>query len=270
LANFDQAEGLRRMLFGARPRFVTFLSALSPDEKNATLVNLSAGLGRLGHDVVLLDARANGTSAARWMDRQISTTLIDVALQSRTLQQATLDTKQGFKLASLCRYQNTTANFQPNTLLLTKLNKVVENLGHSVDMVLVDGELSELDRLQASALEEGEIVIQVTNQPDSIKSAYSLIKRAHAKFGRREYGLLVTGVNEFEARRVYDAMYQAASNFLSVPIQFFGYVPQDDYLRRATRSGRSVVEAFPGAGAAMAFSRLAQSMIASNEFASIT
>ena len=74
MANIDQAEGLRRMLFGAKPRFVTFLSALTNDEKNATLVNLAAGLGRLGNDVLLLDARTSGGSAARWLDKAIDVT----------------------------------------------------------------------------------------------------------------------------------------------------------------------------------------------------
>lgn len=266
MVNFDQAEGLRRMLFGAKPRFVTFLSALTGDEKNATLVNLSAGLARLGNDVVLLDARTNGSSVARWLEKHIDTTLLDVAQQKRTIQQATFSVQQGFKLASLSRCQNLSSTFQATYTTLTKLNKVVEKLGHSVDIVLVDGELSDVDQLATAVLEEGEIVIQLTNQSDSIKNAYSLIKRAHNKYGRREYGLLVTGVNEFEARRVYEAMAKAAGNFLSVPINLVGYVPQDDYLRIATRAGRSVIDAFPAAGASMAFSRLAQQLTA-NEFA---
>ncbi|MET3123409.1 flagellar biosynthesis protein FlhG [Oxalobacteraceae bacterium GrIS 2.11] len=266
MVNFDQAEGLRRMLFGAKPRFVTFLSALTGDEKNATLVNLSAGLARLGNDVVLLDARTNGSSVARWLEKHIDTTLLDVAQQKRTIQQATFSVQQGFKLASLSRCQNLSSTFQATYTTLTKLNKVVEKLGHSVDIVLVDGELSGVDQLATAVLEEGEIVIQLTNQSDSIKNAYSLIKRAHNKYGRREYGLLVTGVNEFEARRVYEAMAKAAGNFLSVPINLVGYVPQDDYLRMATRAGRSVIDAFPAAGASMAFSRLAQQLTA-NEFA---
>ena len=41
MANFDQAEGLRRMLAGARTRIYTFLSATSGEEKGATLVNLA-------------------------------------------------------------------------------------------------------------------------------------------------------------------------------------------------------------------------------------
>ncbi|PRC91851.1 hypothetical protein S2091_3407 [Solimicrobium silvestre] len=257
------------MLFGAKPRFVTFLSALCNEEKNATLVNLSAGLGRLGSDVVLLDARQSGASVAKWLEIQIVATLLDVAHQKRTIQQATMTTSQGFKLASFCRYQNTMPDFQPTTTLVMKLNKIVEKLGNSADIVLVDGELDDSNGLATVALEEGEIVIQVTNHPDSIKTAYSLIKRAHGKFGRRYYGVLVTGVNEFEAHRVYDAMAQAAGNFLSVPLNFVGYVPQDDFLRRASRSGRTVLDAFPTAGAAMAFSRLAQQMTGIDEFASL-
>ena len=274
MVNFDQAEGLRRMLFGAKPRFVTFLSALANDEKNATLVNLAAGLGRLGNDVVLLDARKNepssGPSVAWWLDKQIDATLLDVAQQKRTIQQATITTSQGFKLASMSRCQHSkyaSSDFQASYSLMTKLNKVVEKLGNSVDIVLVDGELTELNGLATAAFEDGEIVIQVTNQTDSIKTAYSLIKRAHQKYGRREYGLLVTGVNEFEAHRVYDAMAKAAGNFLSVPINFFGYVPQDDYLLRASRSGRSVIEAFPAAGAAKAFSRLAEQLTEHHDYA---
>jgi flagellar biosynthesis protein FlhG len=269
LANFDQAEGLRRMLFGAKPRFVTFLSALTSDEKNATLVNLMAGLTQLGSDALLLDARLSGTSVAWWLEKRIDATLLDVAQQKRTIEQAMFTSSQGFKLASINRYQSNTPTFQPSSPLLTKLNKVLEKLGNSVDIVLVDGELSEVNGLAFTALEEGEIVIQLTNQPDSIKTAYSLIKRAHSKYGRREYGLLVTGVNEFEARRVYDAMAKAAASFLSVTINFVGYVPEDDQLRRASRAGRSVIDAFPTAGAAMAFSRLAQHMT-EYEFASTT
>lgn len=267
MVNFDQAEGLRRMLHGAKPRFVTFLSSLDNDEKNAMLVNLSTGLSNLGHDVVLLDARVQGTGVARWLDTSINATLLDVAQQKRTIEQATLRTAQGFRLASLSRYQNTTAIFQPSASQLTKLNGVVEKLGKSVDIVLCDGELSEYNGLAVDALEDGEIVIQVTNQTDSVKAAYSLIKRAHQRYGRREYGLLVTGVNETEAHRVYDAVATAAGNFLSVPIRFFGSVPQDDYLRRASRAKRSVVEAFPATGAAMAFSRLARHMTGFDEFA---
>ena len=56
--DFDQAEGLRRMLAGPRPRIVTFLSAVPDDDKGAMLVNLGASLVGAGSDVLLVDARS--------------------------------------------------------------------------------------------------------------------------------------------------------------------------------------------------------------------
>ncbi|HSY26137.1 MAG TPA: antiactivator of flagellar biosynthesis FleN protein, partial [Burkholderiaceae bacterium] len=44
--DFDQAEGLRRMLAGPKPRIFTFLSATPDDEKSAMLSNLGASLVR--------------------------------------------------------------------------------------------------------------------------------------------------------------------------------------------------------------------------------
>jgi Mrp family chromosome partitioning ATPase len=84
LANFDfdQAEGLRRMLAKPAPRIVTFLSATPDHDKGAMLVNLGASLARTGNDVLLLDAcasarrgpaprrRMHGATCCRWRARK--------------------------------------------------------------------------------------------------------------------------------------------------------------------------------------------------------
>jgi len=45
--------------------------------------------------------------------------------------------------------------------------------------------------------------------------------------------------------------------FLGITPAYFGYVPNDDYLRQAIRAQATVVEAFPGSPSARAFQRLA-------------
>ena len=52
-------------------------------------------------------------------------------------------------------------------------------------------------------------------------------------------------------------MATAASRYLAVQLTSMGSVPADEYLHRAARLGRSVVDAFPLAGASVAFRRLA-------------
>lgn len=100
--------------------------------------------------------------------------------------------------------------------------------------------------------------MQVSVNPASIKAAYGLIKRVSNRMGRRSYGLLVSGATEKQARLVYSNMAQAASRYLAVPLHFVGYVPEDEHLRKAAHLGRSVIDAFPKAGASLAFSRLAE------------
>jgi len=66
---------------------------------------------------------------------------------------------------------------------------------------------------------------------------------------------LVTGGSEAEAQMVYANMAQAASRYLAAQLHFIGSVPADDHIRRATGQGRTVLEAFPLAGASIAFMR---------------
>jgi flagellar biosynthesis protein FlhG len=52
-------------------------------------------------------------------------------------------------------------------------------------------------------------------------------------------------------------MCSAASRYLAVQLISMGSVPADEYLHRAARLGRAVVDAFPLAGASVAFRQLA-------------
>src|SRR3990167_1854851 len=83
--DFDQAEGLRRMLAGSKPRVFTFLSATSDEDKSAMLVNLGASLARVGSAVLLLDASAGSRGVASRLDAARGATLVQVARRERTL-----------------------------------------------------------------------------------------------------------------------------------------------------------------------------------------
>ena len=79
--DFDQAEGLRRMLAGPKPRIVTFLSATPQDDKGAMLVNLGASLARAGNDVLLVDACRDDYGVAQRLGVDKGAGLLQVARQ---------------------------------------------------------------------------------------------------------------------------------------------------------------------------------------------
>jgi flagellar biosynthesis protein FlhG len=261
--DFDQAEGLRRMLAGPKPRIVTFLSAVSADEKNATLLNLSASLARAGSDVLLLDACAGGRGVAVSLAASGAATLLEVARQERALDQVAQPMQEGFRLAMLARGPVRALPAEP--LQMRRLASAFGVLSQHADIMLVDAELDAEDALPLPAMANGEIVVQVSNSAASIKEAYALVKRLNARLGRRPFGVLVTGAGEAEAKRVFDNMAQAASRYLAVQLKSVGSVPADEHVKRAARLGRAVVDAFPLAGASVAFRELAGRLAVANE-----
>jgi len=257
LANFDfdQAEGLRRMVAGPRPRIISFLSAATPEEKGAMLANLAASLVRAGSEVLLLDATPGARGIASKLGAPHGATLMEVARGERDFAHATHAAPQEFCVATLTRGPLQAVGAE--TRHAAALAELFQRLASGTDVMMIDAELGGDDFFPIAAMAGGEIVVQVANHPDSIKAAYALIKRLHAQLGRRPFGILVTGASEREAKQVYANMARAASRYLAVELHSLGSVPADEHLKQATRLGRTVVDAFPLAGASVAFRQLA-------------
>jgi len=253
LANFDfdQAEGLRRMLAGPTPRIVTFLSASPQDDKGAMLVNLAASLARAGDDVLVVDACASAHGVASRLGMDGGASLLEVARQECALNQVVHQAPQGFSVASMTRGTPRTGPDETR-----RLAKAFDILVKQSGITLVDGEFDG-EAFPVPVMASSEIVVQVSGSPASIKAAYAMIKRLNMELGRRPFGIIVTGTSEAEAKVVYDNMAQAASRYLAVNLVSMGFVPADEYLQRAARLGRAVVDAFPLAGASVAFRQLA-------------
>jgi flagellar biosynthesis protein FlhG len=260
--DFDQAEGLRRMLAGPKPRVFTFLSAAPAEEKGAMLVNLGASLAQAGRDVLLLDACVASDGISARLDAVRGATLLQVARQERALDDVIQTMPQGFGVASLMRGPQRAA--LQDAQQMRRIANACGVLAARSDIMLVDAELDKDEGFSVPLLASGEIVVQVANTPASIKSAYALIKRLNARLGRRPFSILVSGASEKEAQVVYQNMAQAANRYLAVKLSSMGSVPADDHLKRAMHLGRAVVDAFPLAGASVAFRRLAGRFVLSD------
>jgi len=259
--DFDQAEGLRRMLSGPKPRIVTFLSATPSDDKGAMLVNLGASLAQSGNDVMIVDACERDYGVAQRLGVERGATLLQVARQECALNQVIHPVPQGFSVATMTRGAYPCSGAEEARRLAKTFDVLVKQAG---SIVMVDGEFSDEDSFPVPIMASSEIVVQVSTGAASITNAYALIKRLSQQLGRRPFGILVTGATEAEAKVVYDNMSAAATRYLAVTLTSMGSVPADEYLQRAARLGRAVVDAFPLAGASVAFRQLAGRFARSN------
>lgn len=255
------------MLAGSRPRIFTFLSATHSDEKSTVLVNLGASLANAGRTALLLDASMSARGIAERLEVAPEATLLQVARGEKRMDDAVLAMPQGFGLAVLTGTAFCQALHRPNQAKL--LAGMFDVLAQQADVLMIDAELDDDDSLPLPVLDDSEIVVQVSDDSTSIKSAYSIIKRLNGKLGRRPFSILVEGATEQRAQVVYQNMAKAASRYLAVPLNSLGFVPRDEHVVRATRLGRAVIDAFPLAGASVAFRRLAERFIQTESYADL-
>ena len=247
----DQAEGLRRMLGQRSSRIVTFVSAAPVREKQTLLLNLAACLHHVGRDVVLFDARKDSAGVATDLAPPAAASLLEAARGERRLEDVRYLTGHGFAIAALTRGP------MPRVSDQQPLAGAFECLARGCDVLLADAELDDNGDLPLAAMAGNEIIVQLTNNAESIVKAYGLIKRLHARLGRRPFSILVSGATEKEARAVHANLAQAANRYLALQLRSIGSVPADRDLQRAAQLARPVIDAFPMAAAAQALRRLA-------------
>ena len=238
------------------------------------LVNLGASLARSGKSVLLLDAGLGAKGVSDYLNVTPESTLMQVATGGRTLQSAISHTTQGFAFSVLATVAGRQA-IASHRKMARRLETTVEILAEKFDVLIVDAVLDENDTLPLSLLSDGTVIVQVSDTAESIKSAYSIVKRLNAALGRRPFSILLTGTDEVRAKVVFENLEKVASRYLAVPLTSIGFVPDDDHIYRAARLGRSVIDAFPRAGASLAFHRIADSFVckvgdASNSLAMAT
>lgn len=238
------------MIVKPAPRLLAFLSAAPDHEKSAMLLNLGASLAGTGSGVLMVDACRRSRGVAAGLERIQAGTLLQASRGEVRLADAVLPMPQGFSIAALARCAMPARDRE-------RMETLFSGLAASNDIMLVDAELDADDALPLEAMSRGDIVVQVTDHAASITAAYALIKRISVRYGQRPLGLLVTGAGAARADAIYRNIASAASRYLALELQSIGSVPQDEHLARATRQGRTVIDAYPGAGASQAFRDLA-------------
>lgn len=203
---FDQADGLRRLRQGAMPGLCTVLSADEAGDKPALMRRLAASMMRRGRPVILIDTDAD--------DHDLQPTLADVARGRVSLAEAGRSEPAGFR-----RLRLGDARGEP------ALARLLQQIASEQARVLVDAELDADGELPLPLLADGEVVVQLSGSPASIRTAYAMLRALKSLCGQGSVSLLVTDADPVHAERVRANLFHAASRYLALPVR--SIVPQD-------------------------------------------
>ena len=249
----DQAAGLRRIMAAPAPRIISIISAASTHDKSRLMTNLAASISDQGNKTLVI--HASKESSETFYGINALPTLVETAHKKIPLTKAIHLSQHGFSIAKMM--QKSQLDQMLNHKMSEYLTGLFNMLANQYEILLVDASLNKAHLLPISLLNDGEIIIQLTREPESIKDAYAMIKNIYSQIGRRHFGIMVDNATEQQAKVVFNNISSVAKRYMRVDLEFFGAIPKDDHLSKASQLGRSVVEAFPLATASSAFKKMA-------------
>lgn len=256
----DQAEGLRRLLLRASARVVTVAAARTGLGATSLVVNLATVLAQAGKDVLVLDENVSHDNVGNMLALKPRYDLLNAVRCDKTWREIVLHTHQGVRILPIARAIQALPQ-----LSATERERLLEYLAEAsrgADVVLVDAAASEGRNISASLASEQPLLLVLNTTASAITESYALIKRMTLQDGRQNFEIVVNKArDEQEAQVVFGNVAQVARRHLNVRVEYLGYIPVDEKLKRATQLCRPVVEAFPAAPAARAFGDLGRNLM---------
>jgi len=214
---------------------------LSRDGQRVLILDADLGLGNL--DILLGLAPRYNLSHVLLGEKQIADIVIAGPAQLRILPAAS-----GIQeLTQLSRDQKMGMLYELDQLL------------DSVDILLIDSAAGISSNVLDFSVSAQEILVVVTPEPTSITDAYALMKVLSTKYAEKTCRLIVNQVSsEQEGREIFRQLNLVAQKFLSINMEYFGCILQDENLVRCVKQQRIISQAYPDSAATHGFRNLAR------------
>lgn len=258
----DQAAGLRALVSTAHCRSVSIAGGRGDAGATTLVINLAAALAERAREVIVLDEFSGLTNVSQRLRLEPRYSMEQVLRREASLADAQLDSGRGFSVLSIAARPQAFSSL--NEREQRWLAHEFEQIANSVDFLLLDTCPSASADVPSLSLAADDVIVVLTNRAESLTDAYSTIKLLYAEYARHDFRILVNRAESLdEAAALFGRIREVAQRYLgqNISLKLIGFVPEDEYLNRATRLGQTIIEAFPDSDAASAFRQLADVML---------
>lgn len=225
--------------------------------KTNVSVNLSVALSDAGRQVMLMDADLGLANVDVLLGLHPEKNLSHVINGERTLEEVIVSGPSDIMVVPAASGVKRLAEL--STVEHAGLIRAFSELSHDIDTLIVDTAAGINESVVSFSRAAQEVVVVVCDEPASITDAYALIKVLSRDYGLHHFRVLANMAHSAqEGRELFSKISRVTDRYLDVRLEFIGAIPHDDYLRKAVRKQRAVVQAYPRSRASMAFKNLAQ------------
>jgi len=253
----DQAAGLRQMAAPRPVRVIAVTSGKGGVGKTNVSVNLAIALAEEGQRVMLMDADLGLANVDVMLGLHPEYDLSHVIQGERTLEEIIVSGPAGVHIVPASSGTKMMAELSP--MEHAGMIRAFSELSYPLDVLIIDTAAGISDSVVSFSRAAQEVIVVVCDEPASITDAYALIKLLNREYGIQRFRVLANMAHSAqEGRELFTKIARVTERYLDVTLDFMGAVPYDDYLRKAIKRQKAVVEAYPRARASMAFKTLAQ------------
>lgn len=225
--------------------------------KTNVSINLAVSLAEIGRKVMVLDADLGLANIDVVLGLHPKFDLSHVLRGEKDLDEIIIDGPAGIRLIPGASGIQHMAELSPAEH--SGIISAFSEMGSDIDTLIVDTAAGISDTVISFTRASQEVIVVVCDEPASITDAYAIIKLLNKEYGSTRFRVLANMVRTAqEGRDLYNKMCAVTDRYLDVMLSFMGAIPYDESLKKAVKSQKPVVIAFPRSKAAQAFKNLAR------------
>jgi nitrogenase subunit NifH len=254
----DQAEGLRVLLGKRGNKSFIILSALNPIDKNGVLLNISAAIIHSGESVNLIDANRNHDGISSILKNKSANAQ---AKTNHYLSVITPSIQSNANRIGITKVFSASEASENTNKPLNEILKLIEENTEKYTISFIDIDINDEITEHLEEITAGQVIVLVNNQENSIKKAYTLLKKLSTKISELKVNIVVNGSDQEESQLIQRNISLTASNYLSISIASLGNIIHDEDLAKASKIGKSVFEVFPKSPSIDIFNQIARNIL---------
>jgi flagellar biosynthesis protein FlhG len=217
--------------------------------KTNIAANLAIGLRKLKKEVLVLDADLGLSNIDVILNIATQYNIKDLFSGGKKLKDLIVEGPEGIKiLPASSGIQELTALDEFQRL---RLIEEFDAYDEDIDYLLIDTSSGISSNVGFFCMAAQEIIIVTSAEPTAMTDAYALIKVLFTKYQEKYFKVLVNNVkDEKEGTEVYKRLSKAAERFLSISLDYVGYVSRDESIQRAVRQQKALMDMYPDSEAA--------------------
>jgi len=242
---------------GKTVRTIAVTSGKGGVGKTNITANLAIALSRLDKKVMILDADLGMSNIDVVLNLATKYNIKHLFNGEKRLKDLIVEGPQGIKIlpASSGIQELTSLDEFQRMRLIEEFDSYEED----IDYLLIDTSSGISSNVAFFCMAAQEIIVVTSAEPTAMTDAYALIKVLYTKYQEKNFKVLVNSVKDsHEATDVYRRLSTATERFLSISLDYIGYVPYDGYMKKAVRKQRALVDIYPGSDAAKNLTDIAE------------